>query len=124
MAKNAKQQAAIAMSMKAAGKKPKMAKGGAAGTALKNALIKAGYKKGGSTVNVKKYQTAGEVKNPSRTPGTRVEATPVRTTTWVVNNPSDTAAVRYGDSKLTVNDKGQPKRYSKRKLGGSTNKKK
>ena len=28
MAKNAKQQAAIAMSMKAAGKKPKMAKGG------------------------------------------------------------------------------------------------
>ena len=62
MAKNAKQQAAIAMSMKAAGKKPKMAKGGNAGalfirmakggttggTALKNALIKAGYKKGGS----------------------------------------------------------------------------
>jgi len=81
MAKNAKQQAAVAMSMKAAGKKPKMgaggmhmmpngsmmkdsmmkkggyasatkkptmAKGGAAGTALKNALVKAGYKKGGS----------------------------------------------------------------------------
>jgi hypothetical protein len=31
MAKNAKQQAAIAMSMKASGKKPKMAKGGNAG---------------------------------------------------------------------------------------------
>ena len=30
-------------------KTPKMAKGGAAGTALKNALIKGGYKKGGST---------------------------------------------------------------------------
>jgi hypothetical protein len=49
MAKNPKQQAAIAMAMKAAGKKPKMEKGGATGgTALKNALIKAGYKKGGS----------------------------------------------------------------------------
>ena len=48
-AKSPKQQAAIAMSMKAAGKKPKMAKGGTTGgTALKNALIKAGYKKGGS----------------------------------------------------------------------------
>lgn len=78
------------------------------------------FKKGG----LKKYQTKGEVKNPSRTPGTRVDATPSKTTTWVVNNPSDTATVRYGDSKLTVNDKGQPKRYSKRKLGGSTNKKK
>lgn len=49
MAKNAKQQAAIAVAKKAADKKPKMAKGGTTGgTALKNALIKAGYKKGGS----------------------------------------------------------------------------
>ena len=55
MAKNAKQQAAIAMSMKAAGKKPKMAKGGTAGgTALKNALEKAGYKKGGMVKAKKK----------------------------------------------------------------------
>lgn len=55
MAKNAKQQAAIAMAMKAAGKKPKMAKGGTTGgTALKNALIKAGYKKGGAVKSKKK----------------------------------------------------------------------
>lgn len=55
MAKNPKQQAAIAISMKAAGKKPKMAKGGSAGgTALKNALIKAGYKKGGMVTSKKK----------------------------------------------------------------------
>ena len=49
MAKNAKQQAAIAISKK------KMAKGGTAGgTALKNALVKAGYKKGGMVKAKKK----------------------------------------------------------------------
>jgi hypothetical protein len=50
MAKNVKQQAAIAMS-----KKTKMEKGGTAGgTALKNALVKAGYKKGGMVKSKKK----------------------------------------------------------------------
>lgn len=50
MAKNAKQQAAIAIA-----KKTKMAKGGSAGgTALKNALEKAGYKKGGAVKTKKK----------------------------------------------------------------------
>ena len=53
MAKSKAQQAAIAEAMKKAGKKPKMGKGGTAGTALKNALIKAGYKKGGSTTKKK-----------------------------------------------------------------------
>ena len=47
MANNAKQQAKVAMVKKAAAKK--MSKGGmAGGTALKNALIAKGYKKGGS----------------------------------------------------------------------------
>lgn len=43
MAKNAKQQAAIAMSMKAAGKKPKMAKGGS--TSFGMLSVKAGVDK-------------------------------------------------------------------------------
>ena len=56
MAKNAKQQAAIAMSMKAAGKKPKMAKGGAFPDLTKDGKVtqadvlkgRGVFKKGGS----------------------------------------------------------------------------
>jgi len=52
MAKNAKQQAAIAIAKKS---ENKMAKGGSAGgTALKNALIAKGYKKGGAVKAKKK----------------------------------------------------------------------
>ena len=58
MAKNAKQQAAIAMSMKAAGKKPKMAKGGNAG-ALFIRMAKGG--------TMKKYDNGGKVTPDEKT---------------------------------------------------------